>query len=121
LPGADNLALQSSTGSLGRVVVSGAVVSLAIAAFLAPFASGFPDGLEAVAEKTEFLDLAKPTDLALLDDYAVPAPVLSWEQAGWWELVSVSIAGVGGVGSILLLTWLFTRNSARLTDSGATA
>jgi len=121
LPGEESLQPHSAARSLGRVLVSGAVVSLAVAAFLAPFASGFPDGLEAVAEQTEFVGLAEPTNLALLDDYAVPAPVLSWKQTGWWELVSVSIAGVGGVGSILLLTWLLTRNTTRLTDSGAAA
>ena len=121
LPDPESPQPQSAARSIGRVLVSGVVISLAIAAFLAPFASGFPDGLEAVAERSEFLELAEPTDLAVLDDYAVPAPVLSWEQARWWELVSVSIAGIGGVGSILLLTWLFARNTTRLTDRGATA
>lgn len=118
LPGAESVQAGSS---FGRVMVAGAVVSLAVAAFLAPFASGFPDGLEAVAERGEFLELAEPTDLALLEDYAVPAPLVSWEQTGWWELVSVSIAGVAGVGSILLMTWLLTRNTSRLSDPGATA
>lgn len=121
LPGSESLRPQTTTGSIGRVIVSGAVSALAIAAFLAPFASGFPDGLEAVAEQSEFFELSEPTELSVFDDYAIPSPILSWKQTRWWELVSVSIAGVGGVGSILLLTWLFTRNTARLTDSGATA
>lgn len=122
LPGVDSSQRLSSTAAVGRVIVAGAVVSLAVAAFLAPFASAFPDGLEAVAEQGEFLELSEPTKLALLEDYAVPAPVLSWNQTGWWEIVSVSVAGVGGVGCILLMTWLFARRTmARLNDTGATA
>lgn len=121
LPGVDSSQTRSTVSSIGRVIVAGTVASLAITAFLAPFASAFPDGLEAVAEKTEFLALAEPQNLSLLEDYTVPAPVLAWKQTGWWEIASVSIAGIGGVGCILLMTWVLSRRTARLTDTGATA
>ncbi len=101
---------------LGRFLAGGIVAALAIAAFLAPFASGHPDGLEAVAERQQFDGLAQDNRVALLEDYAVPAPVDAWSEAGWWEIVSVSLAGVGGTLAILAIAWCFTRAVSRPPD-----
>ena len=74
---------------LGRTVLAGLVVALAVSAFLAPFASAFPDGLEAVAERTGFDQLGETTPI-LLEDYEVPL------FAERWQGVSVAVAGIGG-------------------------
>lgn len=98
----------------GRFVTAGCVATLAIAAFVAPFASARPDGLEAVGERTEFSDMGVAPRLSLLSDYAVPAPVAAWEGARWWEAVSVSLAGIGGVLAILAIGWGVSRTAKRV-------
>jgi cobalt/nickel transport system permease protein len=60
-----------------------------IATTLSPFASGFPDGLEWVAEKFNFLHEVAPSFVSSIPDYAVPG-VGS-------EILAVSLAGLSGV------------------------
>ncbi|MDA0836042.1 MAG: energy-coupling factor ABC transporter permease, partial [Planctomycetota bacterium] len=86
--------------SIGRFVVAGLTVSFVVAAFLAPFASEFPDGLEAVGERTGFSELADPPKVFLLDDYAVPGLPEQWSAA------SVSLAGILGVAAVMGIAWL---------------
>jgi cobalt/nickel transport system permease protein len=86
---------------IGRFAAAGVVCALAVAAFLAPFASGHPDGLEAVAERTEFDNLAGATDVAVFSDYQVPLPVVDWQQSAAWEKLSVALAGLLGTGAVL--------------------
>lgn len=83
---------------LGRFLTAGVVASLAVAAFLAPLASGWPDGLEAVATRLGFDALASVTPL-VLDDYAVPG------VAERWESLAVSLAGIGGTLAVLVLAF----------------
>lgn len=84
-------------GHLGRAVAGGMVCALAVGAFLSPLASEFPDGLEAVAEKTRFLDLAWSRPL-VFDDYdSIPVPLADWQK---W---SVSLAGIGGCMAVFVM------------------
>jgi len=75
----------------GRVAVAGLAVSLAIAAFLAPFKSEHPDGLDAVSQRMGFdtLEIARPA--LVLEDYEVPVPAVSF-----WPGLPVSLAGILG-------------------------
>lgn len=88
-------ALTGDTGAVagfGRVVTAGLVVALAVAAFIAPFASSLPDGLDAVSEKVGF-DKLSESAWAAFDDYdAIPL--------GDWSRLSVSLAGI--VGTLLV-------------------
>jgi cobalt/nickel transport system permease protein len=94
----------------GRFAAAGAVMACAVAAVLSPWASEWPDGLEAVGERIGFNDLG--IDRAwVLSDYAVPLP------AGW-EAWSVSAAGVLGTLAVLAIGWLL---SLRLTPAAAPA
>jgi cobalt/nickel transport system permease protein len=71
-----------------RFVVSGLLVACVIAGLCSPWASPFPDGLEAVGERMAFHD--RGIDRALvLSDYAIPLP-------GSWESLSIPLAGVMG-------------------------
>lgn len=102
------------------LVGSGLLLALAIAAFLAPFASGHPDGLEAVAERAEFMELEQAGTALLLEDYEIPALVGSWSSRPLWQVLSVSIAGIGGTLSVFLLTLLLDRLLRRRLQSTAT-
>ncbi|AIS52148.1 hypothetical protein TKV_c09710 [Thermoanaerobacter kivui] len=52
----------------------GFLIALVVAAFLSPFASPYPDGLERVAKDKGFLDLAEGKELihAFMPDYQFP-------------------------------------------------
>lgn len=68
-----------------------------VAVLMSPWASAWPDGLEAVAERLGFAELG--TDRVLfLSDYAVPLP------AGW-EAASVALAGLLGTVVVAVLGW----------------
>lgn len=100
----------------GRAVTAGIIASLAVAAFLAPFASGHPDGLESVAERTTIESLAAEPQVLVLADYEIPAPVASWEAAPLWQRLSVSLAGLLGTGTVLLAAWLLGRGMKPRTE-----
>lgn len=89
--------------SAGRFLVAGLVAALAVGAFLAPFASEFPDGLDAVAEK--FTIAAAETSVSgLFEDYdKVPTPL------GQWQSLAVSIAGIGGTLIVFVAALLLGR------------
>ena len=75
----------------GQVAVAGLGVALAVAIFLAPLASEFPDGLEAVGTRLNFLDDEKaPPPI-------VPAPIPDYEMPGltWKPLATASAGAVG--------------------------
>lgn len=94
----------------GRVLWGGAIAALAIAAFAAPFASEQPDGLEAAASRMQFEDLAEGPRSLLLADYRVP---LGGNEAtsGFWQKVSVALAGLLGTSAILGMTFVLGRVS----------
>lgn len=81
----------------GRVAVAGLVVALAVGAFLAPFASSNPDGLDQVAEKFR-IETSENALAGVFSDYdQVPS---LWSD---WKGFAVSFAGIGGALSVFLI------------------
>jgi hypothetical protein len=126
---------------LGRVVWSGAVAALVVAAFVAPFASEAADGLEAAAEKMNFTALEQEPRVLLLSGYEIPLPSFvssrgdssgvdcspaegaTGPSGGFWQKLSVSLAGVLGTAAILGITFAFggfskSRAAAEATHAG---
>jgi cobalt/nickel transport system permease protein len=89
--------------SVARVVTAGIVLALCIGAFLAPFKSNLDDGLEHVSQVQGFRQLTREA-WAFFADYD-KLPLLS----GQWQWLSVSVAGVVGTLSVLLLALAFGR------------
>lgn len=89
---------QTVLSGVGRFTFAGIVAALAIAAFLAPFASEHADGLEAAAERTGFSDLGTVTKVLFLDDYQIPA-------LKDWPAASVAVAGILGTLAVLGTAW----------------
>ncbi len=84
------------------MTAAGIVLALCVGAFLAPFASRLPDGLDAVAEKHGFSELGRSA-WSLFSDYKNVLP------SGNWQSLSVSLAGVVGTLSVFLLAMGFGR------------
>lgn len=55
-----------------RLILTGVLIAILIAAASAFIASGSPDGLERVAEEHGFIDRAQGAPYAVLPDYTVP-------------------------------------------------
>lgn len=72
-----------------------------IALMLSPFASGYPDGLEWVAEKYSFLHDAAPTFVTPLSDYS--ATFISNES------IATGFAGITGVIITFAVAWLVAK------------
>ncbi len=79
-------------------IVAGLGISLAIAIFLAPFASEQPDGLEFVGEKTGVLTESGPSVsfTAPLQDYQLPLPLPGLRE------VQLATAAAGFVGTLIV-------------------
>jgi cobalt/nickel transport system permease protein len=92
---------ESSPSSARPVFVPLAVAGI-VALLLSPFASSYPDGLEWVAQRYQFLHESAPAFTAPLADYAVP--VVSS------EFLSTGLAGIVGVGLTFLASWLVARS-----------
>ncbi len=94
----------------GALAGYGAVVSLGLAIFVAPFACPWPDGLERVAASLGFASRTPPSPAVAspLHGYAVPGVP--------WPLLSTMTVGVLGVSAAFLLAWLLAR---RLTPGTA--
>lgn len=99
---------------LRRVFAAGMIFALAIAAFLSPFASSLPDGLESVAMRTGIDELERNTIHSPLADYDISVLTESW------PILSVSLAGIVGTGSVLVIALLLGR-AFRLRPSLADA
>jgi len=80
-----------------RSVAAPLIASGVIATMLSPFASGFPDGLEWVAGKYQFLHESAPTFVSPLPDYSV-----SWISN---EMISTGSAGLIGVLLTFFIAW----------------
>jgi cobalt/nickel transport system permease protein len=93
----------TAIGGVGRVTVAGIVLALCVGAFLAPFASELPDGLDSVAKTHRFADMAQSAWSVFTDYEKIPLP------AGSWQGLSVSLAGVIGTVSVFLLAVAFGR------------
>jgi cobalt/nickel transport system permease protein len=79
-------------------IITPLMASMIIALMLSPFASGFPDGLEWVAAKYQFLHQSAPTFVAPLANYTVP-----WLNH---QIFSTGIAGLMGVLVTFGIAWL---------------
>jgi cobalt/nickel transport system permease protein len=98
---------------------AGLAVALAVAAFLAPFASEWPDGFEFVGAKLGLLAEgdAPSTFAAPLADYRIPGmPPLKWVTAAAGVAGTLAVAAVGGG-----LAWAFARRAASRRPVGALA
>ena len=89
---------KSITTSTGQAVVAGLVAALAVAAFLAPFKSDYPDGLDKVAQTKGMDVLEIERDGLVLNDYEIPLP------AAWhWSSAATSLAGILGTSVVFAM------------------
>jgi cobalt/nickel transport system permease protein len=88
-----------------QTVVAGLGVSMAIAVFLAPFASEAPDGLEFVGNLFGFLKEAPPLSPlpAPMQDYQLPLPGLEHVK------MATAVAGLIGTVVVFCVGWGFAR------------
>lgn len=94
----------------GRAIVVGVMCALAIAAFVAPFASGFDDGLVSISKQVGFSDLEQ-SRVFVFGDYDQVLP--------GWQKLSVSLSGIIGALAVLLIAFLLDRslrNRSRLAN-----
>jgi len=96
---------EGTADGLGRVVWTGVIAALAVAAFLAPFASEGADSLEKTADEMQFASLEKQHP-APMPDYEAPIPGVD-VSSGVWHKVSVSLAGVLGTSAVLGIAFSF--------------
>lgn len=97
LDGADEETARLAGGNRWvQTIVAGLGISMAVAVFLAPFASEQPDGLEFVGEKLGFLTKAAPVSPlpAPMPDYQLPLPGL--------RHVKLATAVAGLVGTVVV-------------------
>ncbi len=79
---------------LGQSWAAGLAVALAVGAFLAPFASEYPDGLEYVLQKLGFLtEASQPVLSAPIPDYQLPILGVGTPTA---MAIATAVAGVVG-------------------------
>jgi cobalt/nickel transport protein len=82
---------------------AGLAVAVALALFVAPWASSSPDGLEKVAEDKGFLETAEETEPAWesspIPDYAVPG------LEDNHPALATALAGLAGTVAIFLIAW----------------
>lgn len=104
------IAIPSRGERWGQVAVAGLGIALAVAVFLAPFASETPDGLEYVGERLGFWRGEHPTLIpALISEYQLP--VLGTNH------VKIATAAAGLVGTLVVfgiglgLAQIFSRRS----------
>jgi cobalt/nickel transport system permease protein len=100
--------LQVAAEKLRSVFGAGVVAALLTAAFVAPFASELPDGLEKVAQETGFDSQVAPASPIVLDDYSVPVPGTEVEDPLWGK-VATALAGLLGTITVLVLGWLLSK------------
>jgi cobalt/nickel transport system permease protein len=85
-----------------ELVLSGLALALALALFVAPFASAWPDGLERVADRLGFAPRAAAATL--------PAPLAGYSVPGFDSPVAATMAaGALGTALAFLLAWLLAR------------
>ncbi|MEJ2529107.1 MAG: energy-coupling factor ABC transporter permease [Gammaproteobacteria bacterium] len=84
----------------GQVAVP-LLAAFLLALLLTPFASGFPDGLEWIAQQYGFLHQSAPAFVGPLSDYMVP-----WLDS---DMFSTGLAGVAGVILSFGMAWSLSR------------
>jgi cobalt/nickel transport system permease protein len=94
-------AVPAAVGHVGRALAAGLVFAFAVAAFAAPFASEFDDGLEAVAGRLGFDRLAVER-VNLFADYDQVIPR--------WQKLSVSLSGILGTTAVFVIALVLERS-----------
>jgi cobalt/nickel transport system permease protein len=92
----------SRISAAGRFTAAGVVAALAVAAFLAPFKSDHPDGLDKVSEVAGFETLKVERAGLILNDYEIPLPL-----SVSWPAVATSMAGVLGTVVVFVMAIAF--------------
>ena len=91
--------MKKSRKSLYILIAAGLALAVALALFVAPWASSEPDGLEKVAEDKGFIEAAEETEPAWESspnpDYAMPG----------LEENRPALAGLAGTMGIFLIAW----------------
>ncbi len=87
-----------STGKRPFFPAGAAVIT---ALMFSPFASGFPDGLESIAQKYRFFHESAPAFVGPLSGYSFPNITN--------EMISTSLAGVLGVAAVFCTAWLLLK------------
>lgn len=106
----DLLGMSESKPAGKGVWIAGLMIALALA-FLSPLASAYPDGLEAVAAQSGFLQQATDAPYSIIPDYALPGISN--------EALATIIAGIIGVVIVLAVAGLLAisrRNAQRETQ-----
>ncbi len=100
----------SSVARLGGAALGGLAIALAVAVFLAPFASQYDDGLEWVGGKLGFLKEGEPVIAAPIPDYHLALPGVRHVKA------ATALAGVVGTLAVFGVAWslagVFSRRSS---------
>jgi len=95
--------MKRSRKSLYIFIAAGLAMAVALALFVAPWASPHPDGLEKVAEDKGFIESAEETQPAWesspIPDYAVPGLEDSRPA------LATALAGLAGTVGIFLIAW----------------
>lgn len=102
-------AISEKPSSVVPVLVTGLIVALVVCAFLAPFASEHPDGLESVAERTTLDQRVQEPMVMAFSDYEIPLPFSGWQNVPAWRRVSVALAGILGTLAVLVMGYLMGR------------
>lgn len=91
-------ASSGAASEVGRFVVAGLMTALAVAAFVAPFKSESPDGLDKVVEATGMDVLSVEREALVLDGYEVPLP-----EGPGWAILATSLAGILGTSVVFAI------------------
>lgn len=84
------------------VIFGGVLLALVLAAFVSPFASSHPDGLESVADKHGIAAAEEPVwTRSVIPDYAMPGVANA--------SVATGLAGAAGVLVMLAVGWALAR------------
>lgn len=104
--------VEEPRGRRRAIAAYGAAAAIALAVFVAPFASSMPDGLEHVAERLGFAALASQSSVAPLPDYGVEALA----DTSLW----LSTVVAGGVGTLVAfgIAWLLARSLSTRSPPG---
>jgi len=84
-------------------------LALLLAAFVAPFASALPDGLDATAKALGFAASARPVWTAPMAGYGLPWPRLA--------IAAPAVAGIAGTVAVGVLAWAISRSLAVRDDA----
>jgi cobalt/nickel transport system permease protein len=111
----DSNAAIALSGRWGQTLAGGLAVALAIAVFLAPFASDLPDGLEFVGDRLGFLPKVAPapTIRAPIPEYELAIPSL--------QHVKAATAAAGLIGTLVVfgVAWAMARVLSRASGREA--